>query len=155
MKKTALAGRCGIYCGACEFNKAISHPEIRAMLSKAIHVAEEDIYCTGCGDLDEKSYGVGCKTAVCCDIHNVQYCFDCSEYPCNDLRTMVADPYPHHHNVIIDLERMKEVGIDSWLTEQKKRWSCPACGESFCWYSETCSTCGEKVMSCKEEASNE
>jgi hypothetical protein len=151
MVKSSLAGRCGIFCGACEFNKAISHPEIKPALSIAINVPEEDIYCKGCGDLDDKSWGHGCKTAKCCDNHLIQYCFDCSEYPCGDLKAMVADPYPHHHSVILDLDRMKEVGINTWLSEQKDRWSCKSCGESFCWYSETCSKCGKKVMSCKEE----
>lgn len=147
-KKTALAGRCGIYCGACEFNKAISHPEIKPALSKAINVPEKDIHCTGCGDLDVKSYGKGCKTAKCCDDHNVEYCFDCSQYPCADLKAMATDPYPHHHNVLIDLDRINDVGVETWLKEQEKRWSC-TCGESFCWYSNSCSKCGEKVKSCK------
>lgn len=150
MKKTALAGRCGIYCGACDFNKAITHPEIKPKLSKAINVAEKDIYCTGCGELDDKSWGKDCKTAKCCDDHKVEYCFDCKEYPCESLKAMVADPYPHHHSAIQNLDQMKDVGIEKWLDEQNKRWTCPSCGESFCWYDETCAKCGEKVKNCKD-----
>lgn len=155
MKKSALAGRCGIYCGACEFNRALLDPSIKKTLSRTLNLAEEDVYCKGCGDLDEHSYGKGCKTATCCDNHHVHFCHDCDEYPCNEIKEMLLDPYPHHHSVIIDLDRMKEVGTDRWLEEQKKRWSCKNCGESFCWYTKKCKKCGEKVISYCKENENE
>ena len=148
MKKTALAGRCGIYCGACDFHIAIKHPEIKQDLSNTISVDAKDIHCTGCGELDEHSWGIGCKTAICCDNHKVEFCFECKEFPCEELHKMVKDPYPHHHSAIKELLRMKEVGVDKWLEEQEKRWSCEECGEPFSWYWKNCLKCGNGVKSC-------
>jgi len=152
MKKTALAGRCGIYCGACDFYLAIENPEIKPDLSRAISVDEKDIHCTGCGDLDDTSWGMGCKTAACCKENQVEYCFECNEFPCQELKKMASDDYPHHHSAIENLKQMKQNGIPEWLEQQANRWSCPNCGKEFSWYREHCRKCGSKVKSCREGA---
>ena len=43
-------------------------------------------------------------------------------------------------------------GVDAWLEEQKKRWSCASCGEPHTWYEEECGKCGAGLYdACAEE----
>jgi rubrerythrin len=48
----------------------------------------------------------------------------------------------HHAEVLDNIRRQREVGIDSWLREQGERWRCPACGCGTNWYAGKCPKCG-------------
>jgi ribosomal protein L37AE/L43A len=52
---------------------------------------------------------------------------------------------PHVRGAVSSLEAIKRDGVDSWLTAQKKRWSCPNCGTPFSWYAAECNKCGLRL----------
>lgn len=145
------AGKCGLYCGACPFYLGTKDPHYREQFKQENGQWEEDWYCLGCGNLDEKSWGNQCPITQCAVSKSVMYCHTCDEYPCEKLISFSQDKYPHHHTVISGSNRMKEIGCDAWLEEQEKRWACTACKQPFGWYAKTCMSCGNKVFNSVEE----
>jgi hypothetical protein len=40
-----------------------------------------------------------------------------------------------------NIRRQKKIGIEAWVTEQKKRWRCSHCNCVVDWYSRECPEC--------------
>ena len=114
---------CGLYCGACK-------------------CAE----CEGCKVLNERSWKPDCRFRECATQHGVDVCCYCTEFPCGDLVRFNNDKWAHHSSVLPNLNRIKEVGLEAWLSEQQVRWSCPKCKQGFTWYDKTCNKCGTKLL---------
>ncbi|MDD4664099.1 MAG: DUF3795 domain-containing protein [Caldisericia bacterium] len=151
MKEIDRAGKCGLYCGACPFYRATVDPTFKERYEKEYGKWEEEGYCLGCSNLDERSWGNECEIVQCTKNQNVKFCHACSLFPCKKIEDFSTDECPHHHTAIKESKRMKEIGCKTWLTEQEKRWSCSKCGEPFAWYSKTCHQCGEQVFNCVAE----
>jgi len=151
MSSRDIAGKCGLYCGACPFYLGTKDPNYKEEFKQENGQWEEDWYCLGCGNLDEKSWGNQCLITQCAVSKSVMYCHTCDEYPCEKLIAFSQDNYPHHHTVISGSNRMKEIGCDAWLEEQEKRWACTVCKKPFGWYAKTCMSCGNKVFNSVEE----
>jgi len=142
-------GKCGLYCGACPFYCATKDPEVRKKLEKDWGKWDEDWYCQGCGDLDEKSWCHGCKFLSCLEEKELSHCAECKSDNCKEKQAFEDDNYAHHKTARINRERIKEVGLEAWYGEQEKLWTCPSCGAPFMWYSQTCLQCEEKVNGLK------
>jgi hypothetical protein len=114
-------GPCGLYCGAC---------------------GAED--CGGCQSdrIDETI--TNCKFRGCTMEKGIDFCCYCDEYPCRELRDFMNDEWPHHWTVELNLEFIKEKGVEEWLEAQKKEWSCKACGVETVWYQKEC-RCGQDL----------
>ena len=103
MKKSeakSLVGCCGLYCGLC--NKYQSKAPSR---------------CIGCRLGEQHSW---CSIWNCCvKKHRFKACTECSEiFNCPIfLRRKVVEWIPAADN----LRQIKEVGLESWLREQKER----------------------------------
>ena len=52
--------------------------------------------------------------------------------------------YKYRHELPSNLKRIKKIGIQKWLLEQKTRWKCPKCGGTINFYHYKCSDCGFK-----------
>ncbi len=77
-------------------------------------------YCPGCGG------GAGnqsCAIAACSLQHdNVEYCFQCPEYPCQTYEGIDAyDSFITHRNQLNDIARAQEIGIVAYTEEQTKK----------------------------------
>jgi hypothetical protein len=95
-----LIGCCGLYCGLC--NKYQSSAPSR---------------CIGCGLGEQHSW---CSIWNCCvKKHGFETCVECGElFHCAIfLRRKVVEWIPADHN----LYQIKEIGLESWLSEQKER----------------------------------
>lgn len=58
-----------------------------------------------------------CSIRKCARNREVDVCVFCKEYPCFRIKEL-AKGYP---TLLADGERMKEIGIDAWINEQKER----------------------------------
>ncbi len=95
-----LIGCCGLYCGLC--NKYQSTAPSR---------------CIGCKLGEQHSW---CSIWNCCvKKHGFETCTECEEvFQCEIfLRRKVADWIP----AVDNLRQIKEVGLESWLNEQRQR----------------------------------
>ena len=53
---------------------------------------------------------------------NIQYCFECDEYPCKHYDGFDSyDTLVLHRNQRKDMQRAKEIGIDAYRAEQRKK----------------------------------
>lgn len=58
-----------------------------------------------------------CGIRKCAEKRGVTVCVDCDEYPCHRIEA-IGKGYP---TLIADGKRMKDIGLDAWLTEQRQR----------------------------------
>jgi hypothetical protein len=75
----------------------------------------------------------------------VEYCFECGDYSCERMIDFLEKQAAHHKIHLNNLARIAEAGLDVWLSEQNKRWSCENCGTKFHFDQKTCLKCGKEV----------
>lgn len=99
-RENQLFSLCGLNCGLCPMH-----------LNK---------YCPGCGGGEGNQ---SCKIAKCSMEHDgVQYCFQCSEYPCEKYDHIDDfDSFITHRGQRSDMDRAKRFGIDAYNTEQAEK----------------------------------
>jgi rubrerythrin len=68
---------------------------------------------------------------------------------------MSTDKYLHHRTILPNGQRLKEVGLEAWLEEQKQRWSCQQCGLTYTWFESKCRSCGSDLFSVQVEFGQE
>lgn len=141
---------CGLYCGACSVFIA-NKKGIVEERAKEWEMNPEDLKCHGCKTEITAVYCKDCDIRQCAENNNIEFCFECGDYPCNRLREFRNDEWPHHSVVLQNLETIQKKGVQEWVKEQEIRWSCPECGTLFAWYDEVCKKCGNTLYNCKDE----
>ncbi|NPV91017.1 MAG: DUF3795 domain-containing protein [Firmicutes bacterium] len=93
---------CGLNCGLC--------PRYHA---------DGVSRCPGCGGPDFSRKHPSCPVITCNKRHdNVEYCFQCSSYPCPRYsQPSDKDSFISYRNVISDFQRADQQGIDSYKKE--------------------------------------
>jgi len=120
-----LAAVCGLYCGECNIYKA-SHGDAELQRHIAEKVSEatnkevkpEEVKCEGCWGPPEVNWSPDCRMHSCAVERGYRFCFQCEEYPCGKLVMFKDKHYPH---VLDNLNRMKQIGVEAWLKEQKAK----------------------------------
>lgn len=129
--------KCGLYCGAC--SSMLLHDKALGDESLAMLELEyQDEPCAGCAS----GVNPDCEFIHCNREHGSECCAFCAEFPCAMITKFAHDEWAHHIDVIDNLHRIKEIGMDAWLEEQKQQWSCPQCGTRTHWYQKVCHQCG-------------
>lgn len=141
---------CGIYCGACGTLNAFREGRLEEH-SKLVNEDPELLKCAGCKTDVNATYCEGCFIRDCAADQGIEFCFECEDFPCDALVDFKNDKWPHHSRVLKNLAEIRDKGLDVWLEERAKRWSCPECGKGFTWYEDTCEKCGAKLYDCRAE----
>ncbi len=129
--------QCGLYCGAC--SSMLLHDKSMGDVDLTdFEVEYEESPCAGCASGANST----CEFIICNQEHGTECCAFCNEFPCEMIVKFSADEWAHHVDVLDNLKRIKEIGIDAWLGEQKKQWSCATCGSRTHWYQSKCRHCG-------------
>ena len=91
---------CGLNCGLCPMKL--------------------DGYCPGCGGGEGNQ---SCKIARCSIRHDrVEYCNQCQEFPCDKYGSEDEyDTFITHRNWKRDFEKMKEAGVEAYISEQRQK----------------------------------
>lgn len=97
---------CGLNCGLC--------PRFQSKSASR---------CPGCGGQDFVSKHPSCTVITCNAKHdNVEYCFQCSSYPCEKyVNPSSRDSFISYRNVISDFEKARISGLESYKTELNKK----------------------------------
>jgi hypothetical protein len=87
---TPFFSLCGLNCGLCPRFQTAGESR-----------------CPGCGGQDFHVKHPSCSVITCSKKHGcVEYCFECSSYPCDRYRTIgTADSFISYRNVLSDMER--------------------------------------------------
>ncbi len=96
-----LFSLCGLNCGLCGFRLQGN--------------------CNGC--FKDSFCAKTCPRAACSIEHgNLQYCFECPEYPCKHYDGFDSyDTLVLHRNQRKDMLKAKEIGIEAYLAEQRQK----------------------------------
>ena len=134
------AAYCGLYCGAC-CSMIRQEQEKGEPSALEMKVDPEESSCQGCNADSQDT----CEFVQCNKEHGTESCAFCPEYPCAMIEKFSTEEWEHHQVVLDNLNRIREIGIDAWLSEQKVRWTCQACGKRTQWYESVCAKCGVKI----------
>lgn len=106
IRETPQFSLCGLNCCLC--------PRYRTTGSSR---------CPGCGGEEFALKHPSCGVISCSQRHNgVEYCFQCQEYPCDRYTgAMDKDSFVTYQNVLQDMEKAKNLGLDAYLSELAKK----------------------------------
>lgn len=140
-----LAAVCGLFCPACTLyiGTTENEPHRLEAVSKIYGTAAEDWACHGCRS-DKRSYFCQnkCKMVDCAKEKGIDFCGECDEYPCDELREFKAQR-PHRIELWEAQERIKDLGYVQWFSEMEEHFACPACRTINSAYDLQCRKCGE------------
>jgi hypothetical protein len=148
-----LAGICGIYCGNCPAYLAPRQGDEGELagLAQENNMTSQEVGCNGClsdrlmPECRECRHGF----RACAKEHDVTWCFECQEFPCQRLESFrgihIRNGVSHHRNVVKELQRMKDAGVDAWLERKTKQSACQDCGRTLYWFERVCRFCGQPV----------
>lgn len=122
-----LVAPCGIYCGDCEVYKAKDNPVLMEyLISRGFK--KEILPCHGCRPNNGKCVVIAdtCETYTCVSSHNVEFCFECNEFPCSKLNPSADRANILPHNIkLFNLCCIQKKGIEKFLelhSEIKQRY---------------------------------
>ena len=102
---------------------------------------DNDPPCPGCDAPEMNS----CEFVLCNKAHGTDSCAFCPEFPCSML-IRFSEEWEHHRGVIDNLQRIRVLGIEKWITEQQEFWKCRKCGCRTQWYQRICTSCQEFLI---------
>lgn len=142
------AAVCGLYCEACSlFIATNDDPERLKKLAAGFKVSEETVKCYGCRSAKRGPYCMKCKMVDCASKQGIDFCIECSEYPCHDIKRFQSAA-PHRIEIWDDQELIKNLGYEQWLKNIRGNYTCPTCQTINSAYDLTCRACG-KEPSCR------
>lgn len=100
--------------------------------------------CSGCRPRDKSCAFLKKK----CDLlrkKKIQFCYECKDFPCEQLLKLDSRYEKKGWDVSFsgNNKRIKEIGLDAFIKEQKKKWSCPKCSGPISIHEKKCYKCGE------------
>lgn len=119
-----LVAPCGIDCFNCELYEKNLTDVFATRISETMHVPKADLACKGCTGEHQCVFlsiqGQTCKTKSCAEKHKVDFCFECSDCPCDYLMPLAdgASRLPHNLKVY-NLCTMKCIGVEAWKDRAK------------------------------------
>lgn len=131
---------CGIYCGACLCNIVRESGNIEET-ARRLNRTVEQLTCTNC----KTALHTDCSFVSCCLGKGLENCSECPEMPCEEMKKFANDGLMHHATIITNLLRIREIGLQNWLDEQKARYSCKNCGARTGWSFTVCENCGNAI----------
>ena len=119
---------CGLYCYACGVYIATKEDPARLkILAEMMNKTEEEIRCNGCRSDKLSFYCMTCILKTCAISKGLNFCSECTEYPCNNLKEF-QEKMPHRAELFQSLDYLKNNSVEKWEEKMKNDFSCPQCG---------------------------
>ncbi|MFC1898701.1 DUF3795 domain-containing protein [Candidatus Cloacimonadota bacterium] len=140
-ENSKIAAVCGLFCGACTLYIASQEdpPRLKAMADR-FQLSVEEVSCNGCRSEKRSPYCEQCKMFTCAWDRGYEFCHECPDYPCADLKLFQMER-PHRNELWQDQDRIKEIGCEKWLMEITKNYTCIQCGTINSAYDMKCRKC--------------
>jgi hypothetical protein len=126
-----LIAPCGMNCAIC--SRYLSYVNKLAR-SQCIGCRPSN---KSCDYLFEKCTGINHATKGC-----AVFCFECDQYPCKQINRMDSR-YRKNYEMSVkeNLEYISEKGIENFIEEQYKKYSCSRCGGLISVHNRKCFEC--------------
>jgi len=136
--KEELVAPCGMNCNVCAAYLAVTH-DVR---SKGLRM----MYCIGCRPRDKPCAFLK-KRCEQLRLGKVRYCYECSTFPCENLRA-IDRRYRAQFRMseIENLQKIRDEGIKKFLRAEEKKWMCPKCGGVISCHNGLCFECDLEVL---------
>ncbi len=137
-----LAAVCGLFCPACTvYIGTMEDPERLKATAARFGLPPEELECHGCRS-DKRSFfcRTRCKMAACAADKGIDFCSECDEYPCGELKEFQSLA-PHRIELWESLDMVKNKGLEAWFEAMQARYACPACGAINSAYDGACRKC--------------
>ena len=125
-----LIAPCGMNCRIC-----------LAYFGYTISGKKRKMKCIGCKPKDKSCAHLKkfCKKLL---KNEIEYCYECSDFPCKPLQKL-DNNYRERYamSMIENLEYIRDNGMDDFLKQQEKKYKCPECGEVICVHNGICYSC--------------
>jgi hypothetical protein len=152
-KDWRLVGICGIYCGDCPSYLAHRMNDVAELEARAKRTGFtlEEVCCDGCHSDKVMPSCLECGHGFrqCAREHQVTWCFECSDFPCQRLEDFkyihIENGISHHEHLVKELFYLRENGIDAWLEKKALEAKCTQCGKRVYWCTRWCPNCGANL----------
>ena len=148
-EKKAYAGRCGLYCGACQvYRSEREDPEMRKKVAEWMNCAIDEAKCNGCGDFLDDSWGKDCSIVKCLKEKGFEYCYECTFFDtkmCKDFEGVAERYLKTGMDIRRNLLMIKEGKLDEFLNECHENFTCPHCGKQVMYWRTDCHHCGGEI----------
>lgn len=104
--------------------------------------------CAGCrkSDLGKPEHCKKCKIKDCVAGKRLLYCYECTDYPCKQIKSLEKSYNTRYHASLMENSQMvKEQGLEKFMQQQKAKYLCPECGGIISIHDSECSECQYKV----------
>jgi len=72
----------------------------------------------------------------------IEYCFECNDFPCNQIRKLDTKYRKRFDMSTIDnLRYIEKNGMEKFLQKQEEKYKCPKCGGIICVHTGRCYSC--------------
>ena len=109
-----LTAPCGLPCFECYLYLANDNEEMRAMVSEKLGIPEEKAACKGCRNENGRCahLPVNCRVYPCAEKKGIQFCSDCSDFPCDYLHPYADNAKMWHNTKVFNLCLIKKMGLE-------------------------------------------
>jgi hypothetical protein len=138
-----LISPCGMNCAICSGYLANKYD----VKSQGIRMP----YCAGCRPRNKQCAFLKRRCELLLN-SELQYCFQCDEFPCQHLERLDKRYAANFRmSMIENLKNIKHHGIAAFLTEEETKWACPQCGALRCCHNGICFNCNLDVLKDKKK----
>lgn len=116
MDYSQLTAPCGLPCFACYMYLANEDEKMRQLVSRELGIPAEQAVCPGCRNSQGRPahLPMPCRVYPCAAENQVQFCGDCSAFPCDHLHPYFDNAKLWHNTKVFQLCLMKKLGLESW-----------------------------------------
>ncbi len=108
---------CGLPCFECDMYLANENQEFRETIAEEWGIPIEQATCKGCRNENGKCghLPIACHVYPCTQKKGIEFCSDCSDFPCDHLHPYgdMADKI-WHNTKVFNLCLIKKMGLESW-----------------------------------------
>ncbi len=117
-----MTAPCGLPCFECYLYLANDNEEIKEMVSKEFGIPLDKATCKGCRSENGKCahLPMSCSVYPCAETKKVQFCCDCSEFPCDRLHPYADNAKLWHNTKVFNLCLIKKMGLEEWTRNKAK-----------------------------------
>jgi hypothetical protein len=131
MEKKLIAP-CGMNCGLCKF------------------YLQGNEKCPGCRieSTIKPERSLKCSIKNCEHLAGTEsgFCYSCSKYPCTRIKRLDKRYRTKYYMSMLDnLNYIAEHGTESFISFEKKQWTCTYCGGTICVHLGYCMTCKNSI----------
>jgi hypothetical protein len=125
-----LIAPCGMNCGICI-----------AFFGYTLNGKKRKHTCKSCRLRNTQCAFIK-KQCVKLAANQIEYCFECTDFPCENLTTLdKRHRTKYGMSMIENLKYIQTNGIQQFLKHEEERWKCPSCGGIICEQNKICYSC--------------